>query len=182
MSMESKSLTDALRAAADQVTKAGLPDHLEPVAFDFVLRSQADLPLSQESHSPQGATKWSQQVARHIKLEDVRLVEDSIHWGDGRLEITLARDTFGEAKAEAQRQAALIVVAATEALTDDWVPIDSIRETCQDLKIYDRNLATNLRGLENAIRVRGSGGDLKYRLTAPGLDRARQLITARFET
>ena len=170
-----------LEAALRVLEEAEVPAELRGPDFEFVLATLAS-PLNPRSTSravgpiDTAERDWVTTVAVHLGLADAQPVEDALWWDGDQLELTITRSALDSTKAQAQREAAVIAIGALEELTDGWVGIDAIRDACQDLGVYDRNLAANLRALGAGLRVRGRGSDLSFRLAEPGRQMAAELL------
>jgi hypothetical protein len=179
--METK-LQDALKKANVEVKKANITDpELKKIAFskavDFYLQGEKEFTHLQNTKQKADNTNelgfWTNLVSSigidEGKLKDVYSIKDK--------QIVLVISSIpGESKADKQRNlSALILLAYHNGLGYEWVSSGLIAEAAGHSKLYDTSkFAKNLKC--NLFRSTGVKKGLKYKLSGPGLNEAKNLL------
>jgi len=104
---------------------------------------------------------------------------DIFELGDGSLGIGLSSGRLPDSKADCQRALVVLKLAAERiAGNHDVVPASEINELADHYGVLDQNLASNVATKTNMVARRGKRGSWNYRITQPGLDRAKAMIAA----
>lgn len=181
--MSGNSPVQVVRAALRDLADAEVPEELRTTAFSYLLYerrvARQEVEAVGEQQFAADGSSWAQRVAAHLGLGEAQIAEDILHWDGEHLEVVVGRRALSKSRAQAQRELALLVIGAVEALTGEWVQQDAIREACQGFPdVYDRNLAANLRSLSTELRTRGVGTGLMYGLSRSGRDVAASVATS----
>jgi hypothetical protein len=103
--------------------------------------------------------------------------------GDQSLGVHVPTSRLPGSKADRQRVLALLTIAAHRiAFEHDLVPASAVNRVVDDYAALDQNLPKNVATQSHLITRRGKRGSWRYRVTQPGLDRARELIMTLIET
>ena len=95
------------------------------------------------------------------------------------LELVLPSGRLDQAKSKATEQIALLVAAGRQAagLDDAWTGVDHIRSMCEHYRRHDQaNFASTIKGMDEVFVIRGSGRDRRVKMSAPGWQRASNLV------
>jgi hypothetical protein len=181
-----------LRQAAAVVEEAQLADDLRPIAFARVLdltlggASQAGPDPSADQPRRTGATRRAQAdasdpvgaLAAKLKL-DADAVERVFDFhGDG-VQLTVATSDLAESQSEATGEVAYLITAALQASgLKDEVPIQTIKEACEDRGVLDApNFARAMSKIEGkGISKRGAGKHRAYKINARGYEIAAKIV------
>ncbi len=106
-------------------------------------------------------------------LEQVYVVEE------GQIELVVPASRLDQAKSKATEQIALLVAAGRQAsaLDDSWTSVDHIRSMCEHYRRHDQgNFASTIKAMDEVFVIRGTGRDRKVKMSAPGWQRAKDLV------
>jgi hypothetical protein len=102
---------------------------------------------------------------------------DIFEFGDGPTGIGVSSRHLPRSKAECQRALVVLKLAAERvAFSRDAVPAGEVNNIAAHYGVLDQNLASNVAIKTNLVARRGKRGSWTYRITQPGLDRAKQVI------
>ncbi len=174
-------LQDAIKKANEEVEKAGIKDsELRKVAFskaiDFYLHSAGGSNQTRKAADETDIIKtnfWLSLVTstdiEEKKLKDVYSIK-------GKQVLLVLSSIPGESKADRQRNlAALVLLAYSEGLGQEWVSSGLLAEAAQHSKLYDTSkFAKNLK--HEWFRFDGVKKGLKQKLSGPGLSNAKTLL------
>jgi hypothetical protein len=119
-------------------------------------------------------------VAKWANL-DVEAVRDRVEFGDDAL-VRLPVDRLPRAKADRQRVIALMKLAIDRVGYGlDDVSAQRVNAACSEYACVDQNISHNIAARGDLITRRGKRGAYLYRITQPGLQRARELMIELFE-
>lgn len=103
--------------------------------------------------------------------------------GDGSLRVHVPTARLPRSKADRQRVLVLLAVAGHRiAFEDEVLSASVVNRVVDDYGALDQNLPKNVAGQSHLVTRRGKRGSWQYRVTQPGLDRARELIKTLIET
>lgn len=184
-------ITELLKQAADTVREAGLPENLEPLAFERALDALgvSDAPAGRPAAggeqagagigldpAPVGSGLLSR-IAARLDV-DPSLIARVYDEEDGQVRLIVKRTMLPEVskKAASMRHVALLVVVGRQAAgLDEYTPYDAIREECRELKVYDGpNFAAEVGKLE--FRTKGGRNTKEARANRHHYDEAGDLI------
>lgn len=177
-----KNLEDVLKMVNTDVENAGITDpELKKIAFskavDFYLYGENTPKQNKESPKISRETKknefWNI-LSESTGIEEKRLKDVYTYKEE---QILLVVTIPGDTKTDRQRNlAALVLLAYHEGLYIDWVPAKHIAEAASHSKLYDKgNFARNLREYD-WFRSEGVKKGVKYRLSGPGINRAKEIL------
>jgi len=177
-----KKLQDALKKANAEVEKANITDpELKKIAFskavDFYLQSEKEPAQSRKTVSKINNTKESDFWATFASSTDIEeeKLKDIYSIKDKQIVLVISA-VLGESKADKQRNlAALILLAYHNGLGYEWIPSGLLAEAASHSKLYDTSkFAKNLKC--DLFRFTGTKKGLKYKLSGPGLNEAKNLL------
>jgi hypothetical protein len=176
---------DVLATALEAVRAQGLdPDSPGgAAALEFLLREELPAPQTAPRDvdpSPVAGAPTSQgdpgaALARWSGL-DPELIRDFFDFSGDAIRLTLPGGRLPKTKADLQRTLGLLLLTADrEGLGAEDTSSARINAVAADYAVADQNLPHNL-STTKLITRRGTRGKYRYRVTQPGLDRARELL------
>jgi hypothetical protein len=150
------------------------------VALEFLLGSDVATP---SAPAPSGTVPLAIDEADPLaifadwaKVDSARLA-DFFEFSEGRVHLTIPSTRLPRSKADRQRLLTLLVLAAERiGLKVERTHADPIIAVLHDYAVFDQNMSGNMSKIANQITRSGKPKDYVYRITQPGLDRAKQLL------
>jgi hypothetical protein len=181
MADRTASLDDALEALRDRGID---PESAGGAVALTHLLSEAPAPSSPQAVTPTGALvpvgNAGESATALAEWGGVSRDEilDIFEFDDESIGIGLSSGRLPSSKAECQRALVVLKLAAERiAGGREVVPASEINEIVSHYGVFDQNLASNVSIKTNMVARRGKRGSWKYRITQPGLDRARIMIS-----
>ena len=166
-------MDEAIAAARDAASNAGLQPEWAAIAFETVLRFQ----LETLDHSPDQPAVAKSLVGLSrigISQEDFDdLAEADL--SERTLRITVPSSRIPSAKSEATRALCLLIVSARLALglDEEWVDSQLVRESLEDYARYDSsNFSAHLKKFEDDLTTLKKDGKLLFKLRRQGWEHA----------
>lgn len=180
---------ELLRKSWEAVKAANLPEHVQGVALRLAaehlvgaLSVSARPTAPARSAGPAGpgqlpAGGMIARLAQKLRL-DQETVSHVFNQDGDALEIVVAHGKLEKKNSAATKQIAILVVAGRQgAGLEEWTPASEVRKWCEQFKKLDsNNFASTLRQLESHFTFRGSSQARQLHTTAPGWDRATELV------
>jgi len=173
-------LQDALKKANVEVEKAKISDpELKKIAFskavDFYLQGEKESVQSRETANNTKESDFWATLASSTNIEEEKL-KDIYSIKDKQIVLVISA-VPGESKADKQRNlATLILLAYHSGLGYEWISSSLLAEAASHSKLYDTSkFAQNLKS--DSFRSTGVKKGLKYKLSGPGLNDAKGLLT-----
>jgi hypothetical protein len=181
------SIVDDLKAAAEDVKEAGLPESLQPAGFTiaFWSRRHAGSPLDKsnlqaapEMDSDKMPEGQAAQIATRLKLEHHE-VENVFDFSDGDLSLLVSPRFLDTGNRAGATQIAYLIAAGRQACGEEWTEAAAIREVVKERGRLDGNFNVVLGNLDgNGASVKGVGRDRKVKLNAVGIEKAAEIARA----
>ena len=179
--------------AKEVVADADLPNHLQPLAFEYVLdvlsaeRSKGISTASGPQNSEGLAASKRDNVtpARSLlsklanelslpadKIERVYLIEEN------NIDVVVSPKLLSNSKSGATKELTLLVAAGRQCSgMEDETSIESIREVCDDFGFYDSsNFSGSVSELKGALRIQGKGQERQIKITRNGIEIVKNMI------
>lgn len=176
-------LENIFKKANMEVEKSGISDpELKKIAFskavDFYLNQENNLTQNQrksENSNESRANNFWICLSTSTGIQEQTL-KDVYAQKDEQILLVISL-VPGDSKTDRQRNlAALILLAYHEGLNMEWIPAKHLAEAAGHSKLYDTsNFARNLRGYD-WFRSEGVKKGVKYRLSGPGINRAKEIL------
>ena len=118
-----------------------------------------------------------ERVAHRLGGIDAALLKRIVDVDDDGLHLVVQRRSLEAARRPAMRQLSLLSVALRQAGgTEDWTPVQTLRDVCQDFGVYEaRHFSEELRSIAG-LRARGSGSDCQVKATVTTFEQAGELV------
>lgn len=171
--MQHEQLSQLIKDVAESVRAADLPDPWAVEAFKLVLAAG----LAGEAAEPWGGSRSLREVlAGRLGLPEA-VLEDVIGVEGGTLTVRVPADRLTTNKSAATRELALLVCATEQIGGAAFTSSDSIRRTVVEYDRYDqKNFASSLKVLRDAVTVRGPSSTSQLRLTRLGWEQVALLV------
>lgn len=176
---------DAVRTAVEAVKELDSDDPVRPIAFQEVLRAAltggaiAPTPATALRSGERSASDPATRLAGRLGLtvDEIQRVFDFNEAGPS---LTINPLRLAANKAGATAQIALLIAAARQGGTgENETAADVIRDECTEFGRYDEsNFAGTLKTMRAEFVLGGTARARTYRLTRPGFERARGLISS----
>jgi hypothetical protein len=179
---EMMDITERLQLALETLEEANVPSDLRPVAFKCIfnaLESGATARTVRDASSPSRDNEL-QRVSDKFKVS-LAHVEHAFVFEGEEVELIVPSSRLDPAKSRASEQIALLIAGARQASgldSDGWTSVEHIRRCCEHFRRHDaNNFAATLRDMDDVFQIRGTGRDRKVRMSAPGWQRAGDLLS-----
>ena len=176
---------EAVRTAVEAVKELDTDDPVRPIAFQEILRAALTggatrtTPTTERGPADPSGSDPAERLAGRlgITVQDIQRVFD---FNEGGPSLTVNPTRLPANKAGATSQIALLVTAARQGgIGENETAADVIREECTEFGRYDEsNFAATLKAMRAEFVLGGTARARTYRLTRPGFERARSLISA----
>ena len=180
---------ELLKRAWDAVEASKLPEHVQGVALRIAaghlaadVRAAASPRAAARSGDSQASSFGADsgmlaRIAQKLKADEETVSRVFNQNGDD-LELVVAFGRLERTNTGATKQIATLVVAGRQAAgLEEWTSAAVVRGWCEQFKKLDsNNFASTLRQLENLFTFRGSPQARFLKATAPGWERAGELV------
>lgn len=182
--VETTTVTDILRRAAEAVVAADLPENLRNTAFGKAvdLLTQGPPAGSQVrsafgSETSRGTDDPLQAIGAKLGLER-SLIDEVFEVENGNVNLTIARSKLEPKKAAGTKQIALLLAAARQgAGIEDWTEGRTIRAVASDYGKFDGpNFASSISELGDYFSFSGSGSGRRLKMRRAGFEEAASVI------
>jgi hypothetical protein len=178
------SITDDLRAAAEDVQGADLPQGLESAALVLAFWARRSGQSAANSlvppHAPAGGAPVATdgaaaQIAGRLGLEPAE-VEGVYDFSEEEVALLVSPRFLEESNHGGATQVAYLIAAARQACGEDWTHAAPIREVAKERGRLDGNFKVVLDKLDgNGASVKGEGHGRRVKLNAIGFEKAGEI-------
>lgn len=190
------SLTSGLRAAAEAVEAAGVPEDLRLIAFQKALDvtlgggvtgtgevttpAQTGTAPGASGNSGSGGAAPMAKLAAKLEIE-AGVAEQVFDIDEDGLHIKLSSSKLASSKKAATNEIARLVVAGRQAagLDAEWTALEEVRSACEDRGKYDRtNFSKHVKEVDgDGFRIRGSKTKRELKAHGVGFETTGALVT-----
>lgn len=126
--------------------------------------------------TPSDGDRAEARLADWARTDEDR-IRDLVVLSDGRVSLTLSVARLPRSKADRQRLLTLLLLAVERVgLGVDETPARRVNDVCREYSCLDQNLAMHVASRGDLVTRRGKRGSYSYRVTQPGLQRAREVF------
>lgn len=177
------SISEQLKAAANDVEEANVPEGLRESAFVLAFWARhgsssagAVIDRSQTTpESPDQASDQSALVGEYLGL-DPRYVEAVLDFSAEEIELIVSPRLFDSSNMAAAIEIAYLLAAARQACGEQWTDDATIRQVVQERGRYGTNFSRMYAQIDgNGASVKGEGRDRRVKLNAVGFERAAEI-------